>query len=85
MWRFAGAYCSIKAALTALFDSSLRMELAPFGIKVVTVQPGSIKSSLSGNADKDLDRFRKTPYGPIQSFIDPHPFFPSAVKILSIC
>lgn len=65
---FAGAYCSTKAAVTALSDS-LRMELAPFGINVVTVQPGGIKSNLSGNANKGLDRFRKTPYGPIQEFI----------------
>ncbi|PKN36516.1 MAG: short-chain dehydrogenase [Deltaproteobacteria bacterium HGW-Deltaproteobacteria-2] len=65
---FAGAYCSTKAAVTALSDS-LRMELAPFGINVVTVQPGGIKSNLSGNADKGLGRFRKTPYGPIQEFI----------------
>jgi NAD(P)-dependent dehydrogenase (short-subunit alcohol dehydrogenase family) len=65
---FAGAYCSTKAALTALSDS-LRMELAPFGIKVITVQPGGIKSNLSINADKELERFRKTPYGPIQNFI----------------
>jgi NAD(P)-dependent dehydrogenase (short-subunit alcohol dehydrogenase family) len=65
---FSGAYCSTKAAVNALSDS-LRMELAPFGITVVTVQPGGIKSNLSGNADKGLDRFRKTPYGPIQDFI----------------
>jgi NAD(P)-dependent dehydrogenase (short-subunit alcohol dehydrogenase family) len=65
---FAGAYCSTKAAVNA-FSDSLRMELAPFGITVVTVQPGGIKSNLSGNADKELDRFQKTPYGPIQNFI----------------
>lgn len=65
---FAGAYCSTKAAVTALSDS-LRMELAPFGITVVTVQPGGIKSNLADNADKELDRFQKTPYGPIQNFI----------------
>jgi NAD(P)-dependent dehydrogenase (short-subunit alcohol dehydrogenase family) len=65
---FAGAYCSTKAALTA-FSDSLRMELAPFGITVVTVQPGGIKSNLSINADKELERFRETPYGPIQNFI----------------
>jgi NAD(P)-dependent dehydrogenase (short-subunit alcohol dehydrogenase family) len=65
---FAGAYCSTKAAVTA-FSDSLRMELAPFGITVVTVQPGGIKSNLSGNADKELDRFQKTPFGPIQNFI----------------
>jgi NAD(P)-dependent dehydrogenase (short-subunit alcohol dehydrogenase family) len=65
---FAGAYCSTKAAVNA-FSDSLRMELAPFGITVVIVQPGGIKSNLSGNADKELDRFQKTPYGPIQNFI----------------
>jgi NAD(P)-dependent dehydrogenase (short-subunit alcohol dehydrogenase family) len=61
---FAGAYCSSKAALTALSDS-LRMELVPFGIKVITVQPGGIITNLSYNADKELGRFKKTPYGPI--------------------
>ena len=65
---FAGAYCSTKAALTA-FSDSLRMELKPFGIQVITVQPGGIKSNLAENADKKLERFKKTPYGPIQDFI----------------
>jgi len=65
---FAGAYCSTKAAVNA-FSDSLRMELAPFGITVVTVQPGGIQSNLSGNADKELDRFQKSPYGPIHNFI----------------
>lgn len=65
---FAGAYCSTKAALTA-FSDSLRMELAPFGVKVIIVQPGGIKSNLSINADRELDRFRKTVYGPVQEFI----------------
>jgi len=54
--------------LTALSDS-LRMELAPFGVKVITIQPGGIKTNLSDNADRELERFRKTPYGPIQNFI----------------
>ncbi len=65
---FTGAYCSTKAAVTAYSDC-LRIELAPFGIEVITVQPGGIKSSLSDNADKGLERFKKTPYGPIQDFI----------------
>ena len=65
---FAGAYCSTKAAVTS-FSDTLRMELAPFGIQVITVQPGGIKSNLSDNADKELERFKKTPYGPIQDFI----------------
>jgi NAD(P)-dependent dehydrogenase (short-subunit alcohol dehydrogenase family) len=50
---FAGAYCSSKAALHSLSDA-LRMELAPFGIAVVTVQPGGVKSAFGNNAEAAL-------------------------------
>jgi len=49
---FAGAYCATKAAVNLLSDS-LRVELAPFGISVVTVQPGAIKSSFGDVATKN--------------------------------
>ena len=41
---FSGAYCATKAALHSLSDA-MRMELAPFKIRVITVQPGAIQSS----------------------------------------
>ncbi len=47
---FAGAYCSSKAALHALTDA-LRMEVAPLGIRVVTVQPGGVQSSFGNHAE----------------------------------
>ena len=47
---FAGAYCASKTALHSLSEA-LRMELAPFNIKVIIVQPGAIQSNL-GNASK---------------------------------
>ena len=53
---FSGAYCASKAALHALNDS-LRMELAPFGIAVVCVQPGAVTSSFGDSATRGLDRF----------------------------
>lgn len=46
---FSGAYCASKAALHSLSDA-LRMELAPFGIHVVTIQPGAIRSEMGNNA-----------------------------------
>ena len=52
---FSGSYCASKAALNALSDA-LRMELKPFGIKVVTVQPGAIRSRFADNANKALAR-----------------------------
>lgn len=50
---FAGAYCASKAALHSLSEA-LRMELAPFGIQVVTVQPGAIQSNFGYAAEQGL-------------------------------
>jgi NAD(P)-dependent dehydrogenase (short-subunit alcohol dehydrogenase family) len=46
---FSGAYCATKAALHSLSDAH-RMELAPFGIEVITVQPGAIESKFGDNS-----------------------------------
>jgi NAD(P)-dependent dehydrogenase (short-subunit alcohol dehydrogenase family) len=46
---FSGAYCATKAALHSLSDAQ-RMELAPFGIDVVIVQPGAIESKFGDNS-----------------------------------
>ncbi|RCU49202.1 SDR family NAD(P)-dependent oxidoreductase [Corallincola holothuriorum] len=50
---FAGVYCASKAALHAV-DEALQMELAPFNIKVVTVQPGAIASNFANAAESAL-------------------------------
>ncbi|MBD2112359.1 MULTISPECIES: SDR family oxidoreductase [Cyanophyceae] len=50
---FSGAYSASKAALHSLSEA-LRMELAPFGIHVVTVQPGAIQSNFGQAADQGL-------------------------------
>ncbi len=46
---FSGAYCATKAALHSLSDAQ-RMELSPFGIDVITVQPGAIESKFGDNS-----------------------------------
>ena len=50
---FAAAYCSSKAAVHSLTDA-LRMELAPFGIRVVSIQPGGIRSSFGDHAEEAI-------------------------------
>jgi len=55
---FGGAYCGTKAAIHMLSDS-LRMELAPFGVRVISVQPGSIESRFGESASKAADRYRE--------------------------
>lgn len=68
---FAGPYCASKAAVHALSES-LRMEAAPFGIDVVEVQPGGVRSHLSETASAELDRYRSPSalYAPFAKFIE---------------
>jgi len=68
---FSGAYCASKAALHSLSDT-LRMEVAPFGVHVIVVQPGSIESRFGEHASHGLERYHSDDslYRPIAAAID---------------
>lgn len=55
---FAAAYCASKSAVHMLSDV-LRMEARPFGIDVIVVQPGRVKSAISDNSVEGLERYRE--------------------------
>ncbi len=67
---FAGAYCASKAAVHALSDA-LRMELAPFGVRVMEVQPGAIDTSFAKNAGTQAELLinEQSPWWPLRDSI----------------
>jgi len=65
---FAAAYCSSKAAVHSLTDA-LRMELAPFGIHVVSIQPGGVRSSFGEHAEAAVRLPGNSLYQPVAAGI----------------
>jgi NAD(P)-dependent dehydrogenase (short-subunit alcohol dehydrogenase family) len=53
---FLGAYAMSKFALEALADS-LRVELAPFGVHVSIIEPGTIATAMWTKPQRSLDEF----------------------------
>lgn len=64
---FAGAYCASKAAVHALSDA-LRLEMAPFAVEVLEVQPGAIASNFGASASRELDSVvdERSPWWPLR-------------------
>jgi NAD(P)-dependent dehydrogenase (short-subunit alcohol dehydrogenase family) len=67
---FGGAYCASKAAVHAMSDA-LRMELAPFGIRVMEVQPGAIDTHFAKNASVEAEQVIQegSPWWPLREGI----------------
>lgn len=63
---FAAPYCSSKHALEAISDS-LRVEVAPFGVRVVVVEPGPIETNFGKRAREEVSAIlhRAGPYSPL--------------------
>jgi NAD(P)-dependent dehydrogenase (short-subunit alcohol dehydrogenase family) len=56
---FLGAYAAAKHALEAIADA-LRVELAPWGIEVAIVEPGTIKTPIWTRSAAEADRLIET-------------------------
>lgn len=68
---FAGVYCASKAGVHMLSEV-LRMELTPFGIQVIEVQPGGVRSSIADNGSVGIERYRRAEsrYRPVADGIE---------------
>ena len=60
-----GAYTASKFALEAMSDA-LRMELAPFGVRVSLIEPGPIRTRFADRAMSEAGKYRdpSSPYAP---------------------
>jgi len=65
--KSTAAYASSKAALNSISDT-LRLELSPFGVSVITVMPGVINSEFHVN-DSGFDLPPNSRYAPIKDTI----------------
>jgi NAD(P)-dependent dehydrogenase (short-subunit alcohol dehydrogenase family) len=64
-----GTYSATKFALEALSDA-LRLELAPFGIQVVLVEPGSIKTQFHNTVEANAQGIFANPNSPYQALYE---------------
>jgi len=66
---FQGMYNGSKAAVQAISDT-LRLELAPFGVGVIHVVTGGVRTLIVQNATSDYDFPIDSLYGPARSELD---------------
>ena len=64
-----GAYSASKFALEALSDA-LRLELAPFGIQVALVEPGSINTPFHATVERNGEQIFSNPRSPYRSLYE---------------
>ncbi len=63
-YPFVGAYAASKHALEAMSDS-LRRELILYGVDVILIEPGIVKTEILDKVRDQLNKFPGTDYAPI--------------------
>jgi NAD(P)-dependent dehydrogenase (short-subunit alcohol dehydrogenase family) len=66
---FSGAYAASKSALEAMSDA-LRLELRPFGVHVVLIEPGPIRTAFTATARSTIGDPASSPYAEIMERFD---------------
>lgn len=61
---FMGPYCASKFALESLSDA-MRREFSVYGIKVVVVQPGPVKTEIWRKAKEQVDEYPENIFSPL--------------------
>jgi short-subunit dehydrogenase len=66
-----GAYHASKWAVETMSDS-LRMELRPFGVHVVVIEPGTIRTDFAERSRREASEVEgpRSPYAPVYAHID---------------
>ena len=71
-----GTYSATKFALEALSDA-LRLELAPFGIQVVLIEPGNIRTNFMATAQANAQEILSNPDSPY------HALYQSYLRVMT--
>jgi len=68
-YPFGGAYCASKYAVEAISDA-LRLEVERFGIRVVLVEPGPIRTRFGDRVETEVDSLAHDPGSPYHAWYE---------------